>query len=127
MRETVDLIATCDKISVEFGAVAAKRALVAGLQPGQGAAEEDMFWKSVRMVHTMRARWITELAMLDKTPAAAAAADTTTADAETPAGVVNGFVDNVTTGPMAVPMMMPDELWPTDNMWLTEIFNASWE
>jgi hypothetical protein len=33
----------------------------------------------------------------------------------------NGFVDNITTGPMAVPINFLDDAW------LNDIFNVSWE
>lgn len=117
VRDTIDLIGVCDKIGAQFETVATNRRIASGMQPGQDHGDEDMFFKSTRMISTMKARWEAELAMMHQAPATRSAAG----------GVTNGFVSNMATDPLAVPMMVPDDVWAPDNMWLTNIFNVSWE
>ena len=122
VRDTIDVIDVCDKIGERFTAVSANRPLTCGSRSGQAPSEEDMFVKSARMAATMKARWGAELAAMEKpAPSGAAAGQAGTS------GVAGDFVDNVTTGPMAVPMVITDDMWIPDNTWLTDVFNASWE
>lgn len=79
-------------------------------------AAEHLIGKTADMIRTIRAVWASELAKLERQPPPGTAA-----------GGQGEFIDGVTTGPMAVPLGTSDDLWMTDNTWLTDIFNVSWE
>ena len=118
VRAELDILTLCDNLESRFSAITSQRRFGNALTPEQ--AKGDIFAKTSRMLLSLRAGWESDLAG----PVVNNAAD---GPEESAAGSSVDFVDNVTTGPMAIPMRFPDDTWVADNTWITDIFNVSWE
>ncbi|OIW24686.1 hypothetical protein CONLIGDRAFT_584386, partial [Coniochaeta ligniaria NRRL 30616] len=116
LRRDIDVLDICDRVIHDMNAASAHRRQIrpeiAATTPSQCAADNDIFSVCGRMIVAMRNGWALELGAPQMDPTGLAA-DGPPDD--------NGFVDNITTGPMAVPINFLDDAW------LTDVFNISWE
>lgn len=116
LRHDIDVIEVCDRIIRDMDAAGAyrrqSRPEPTTTTPSQLSPDTDMFTACSRMIIAMRNGWASELGAPQIDP-----------NGPAPNGPPydNGFVDNITTGPMAVPTSFLDDTW------LTDIFNISWE
>ncbi|KAB5566099.1 hypothetical protein GE09DRAFT_1218375 [Coniochaeta sp. 2T2.1] len=122
VRRDIDLLDICERIGGDMNTAAALRAqkqpdLIAS-PPGTVPTDTDIFSACSRMMLTMKNVWSAELAALDMPDDVAD--PQLSADKLPPPTAVNGFVDNITTGPLAVPMDFIDDAW-------LNMFNVSWE
>lgn len=116
LRRDIDVIEVCDRIIRDMDAAGAyrrqSRPEPTTTTPSQLSPDTDMFTACAKMIIAMRNGWASELGVPQIDP-----------NGPAPNGPPydNGFVDNITTGPMAVPTSFLDDTW------LTDIFNISWE
>jgi hypothetical protein len=105
VRNRIDLLTVLDQLKAGFEAVATQRRLDTG-----PTVEEDSFSKFVRLVRSMKANWLPELAANE--PSAGPSA----------ASVADAFIDNSAQG-LSVPFFQPDD----SDTWIAGLFDMNWD